>query len=137
METESDKRPRGNPNWQPGVSGNPGGRKRGEVYLSEAIRALMRGDPPASDAPVWSVARNVLAALLAERIDSRTLSIVLERLEGRVPDRVELTARAGVVLVPAERVSGAAWADLVRQETGQTIVLPAVAGSTDDEDAGA
>lgn len=31
---------RGNPNWKPGVSGNPNGKAKGQHYISEAIRRI-------------------------------------------------------------------------------------------------
>lgn len=98
--------------WQKGKSGNPGGRKRGEVFISEAVKVLLRGDPPTSSAPVWDVAANVLRALRSERLDSRVLSLVLERLEGKVPDKLEATINQGVVLLPVGRLEADAWGRL-------------------------
>jgi hypothetical protein len=118
-----------------GQSGNPSGRKKGEVFVSEAVRMLLRGDEPTSDAPVWSVARNVLASLTADRLDSRTLSLVLERLEGKVPDRLEVQSRGQVVLLPAGQLTGQAWIDAVRSETGVELpALEAGEGEAEGED---
>jgi len=102
--------------FKPGQSGNPHGRAKGEVYISEAVRMLARGEaPPDSAAPVWRIAANVIRCLEAERLDSRLLSLVLDRLEGKVPDRLELNASAGVVLLPASRLEGAEWSLLARE----------------------
>ena len=120
--------------FKPGDVPNPTGRKKGEVFLSEAIRVLMRGGDPTSnpDAPVWSVARNVLKALNDDRIDSKVLSIVLDRLEGKVPDRLEVQSRGQVVLLPAAQLTGQAWIDAVRSETG--VELPALGAAREGED---
>ena len=102
--------------WKPGQSGNPAGRKKGEVMISEAVRALARGDTAPEDGPpVWKIAANVVRCLQEERLDSRLLNIVLDRLEGKVPDRLELNASAGVVLLPASRLEGAEWSLLARE----------------------
>lgn len=77
---------------------------------------LARGDAPPDDpAPVWRIAANVIRCLEAERLDSRLLSLVLDRLEGKVPDKLELNASAGVVLLPASRLEGAEWSQLARE----------------------
>ena len=90
---------------------------------------LLRGDEPTSAAPVWTVARRVIEALTSERIDSRTLALVLDRLEGKVPDRLELQTRGQVVLLPAGQLAGQAWVDAVRSETG--VELPPLPPSPD------
>ena len=101
---------------QPGEVRNPTGRKKGEIMISEAVRMLARGEPvPDNPPPVWRIAQNVIRCLEAERLDSRLLSLVLDRLEGKVPDRLELAASAGVVLLPASRLEGAEWSQLARE----------------------
>lgn len=100
---------------KPGEVRNPTGRRKGEVYISEALRALLAGDePPENPAPVWGVAQNFLRALQDERLDGRLLSLAMDRLEGKVPDKIEATVAQGVVLVPAAHLEVDAWTRLAQ-----------------------
>jgi len=100
---------------KPGEVRNPSGRRKGEVYISEAFRMLLAGvEPPENPAPVWAVAQNFVRALLDERLDGRLLALAMDRLEGKVPDKLEATVAQGVVMVPAARMERQAWAELAQ-----------------------
>lgn len=100
---------------KPGEVRNPSGRRKGEVYISEAFRMLLAGvEPPENPAPVWAVAQNFLRALQDERLDGRLLALAMDRLEGKVPDRLEATVAQGVVFVPAARMEADAWTRLAQ-----------------------
>ena len=100
---------------RPGEVRNPTGRAKGELYPSEVLRMLLRGvEPPENAPPVWSVAQNWVRAMQDERLDGRLLSLAMDRLEGKVPDRLEATVAQGVVFVPAARMEADAWTRLAQ-----------------------
>ena len=95
--------------WERGRSPNPGGRRKGELYISDAVRALLHGEARRSAAPVWDVAENVVRCLKSTKLDSRLLGIVLDRTEGKVPEKVDVNVSAGVVVVPVARLELESW----------------------------
>lgn len=115
-----DSAPSGRASWlrpyhiKPGERLNPNGPRGNDLYISTALRRLLAGEKPPEDAPpVWSVAQNFLRALLdQERLDARLLGLAMDRLEGKVPDRLEATVAAGVVMVPVAQMERQAWEDL-------------------------
>lgn len=88
-----DGRSRGRP-FEPGQSGNPGGRPRGKS-VTAALRELIDAQGPES------VAGPLLKA--AQTGDLKAIRIVLERTEGKVPDQVE---HEGTLTVRVEYADG-------------------------------
>lgn len=79
--------PRGNPNWRPGVSANPGGRPKHAAF-SHAMRELLicAGEMPKTwDAEHLTKAQELAISTLehAKSGSAQHLNIVLDRAEGR------------------------------------------------------
>jgi len=77
--------------FPPGVSGNPGGQRKGLVGVTRACRHLMLYGRDADPIPgtegqeAWKLARKLIER--AERNDF-ALSVLWNRLEGKVPEVV-------------------------------------------------
>lgn len=70
---------RGNPNWQKGVSGNPGGRNRDKPFLAALNKAIAKhGDKE-------SALLRVAKALLDKAItgDMAAINALMDRLDGK------------------------------------------------------
>lgn len=107
----------GNPNWKPGVSGNPNGRPRKQRALSELLRTVgnLRGDDgvPKKRAlaeMVWSLA--LKGDLVAARM-------IYEYCDGKPMQRVELGGPDNGPIALTFDHAGAV-ADLALPEDGST-----------------
>lgn len=76
--------------FQPGVSGNPGGRPK-EIMASAYRRALLRPIPNDKDGRIYAdaVAEKNLALML--KGDIRVTSEVTDRVDGKAPQQVSLS----------------------------------------------
>src|SRR4051812_50151728 len=88
--------------WKPGQSGNPGGRAKGQS-ITARLRAVLEQEHNG----------RVLMDLLAERLAKEALAgkfpfikEVLERLDGRVADRVNLDGPPQGVIINVVRRAG-------------------------------
>ena len=72
----------GNPAWKKGVSGNPGGRAADKPFRDMLLRVLAEDD--------WKKLRNLVLAVSrkAEKGDLGAIAIILDRLEGKVPQAI-------------------------------------------------
>jgi hypothetical protein len=73
--------------FEPGVSGNPGGRPRGRPSIVEELRRLAASEAghdhfaPAGETWVERIARRIVEG--ASNGDARLIAIVLDRLDGK------------------------------------------------------
>lgn len=98
-------------NFQPGQSGNPGGRA-GKRPITLALREIIAQDVPGTKTSVARVLANelVLIAKTAKRPGDRlkAIELILERTEGRVPQITEVAGVDGGLPVPFEAVTNRA-----------------------------
>lgn len=94
---EQDRNRRGQ--FNPGVSGNPGGRPRGRQSVAAALRRLADAEAEFDlDAPHGESWAERIARRLIERAalgDTRSALIVLDRIDGRVDAAHLLSERDG------------------------------------------
>jgi len=87
------------PPWPSGVSGNPGGRPKGRSLMARLRELLERdtidGKPIADGKQVADLVAEVIV-VRALKGDHRFLATLLERTEGKVPDRLALDLDAGL-----------------------------------------
>ena len=79
----------GNPNWKPGVSGNPNGRPKIGAALSDLLRAKMDELHPVAGVP-W---RDLVVQTIMEKAisgDMRAAELVMERIDGKVSQTLNL-----------------------------------------------
>ena len=106
----SEQKRRGNPAWQPGVSGNPSGRKKRGDALAEHVRALV--DPKQLVASLLALAQHA-GARPSDRLSA--INQLLDRGWGKPIATTEIDATVNAAdMVPAgyERMSPeerAAW----------------------------
>ncbi len=90
--------------FQPGRSGNPGGRPKSRP-ITRALRRFLRqpvgvaaraADDPGATAAEALAARLLIAAAAG---DARAAALVLDRVEGRVPQAVSHESHAGALRV--------------------------------------
>lgn len=70
--------------WKPGQSGNPSGRAKGSLGVSEAVGMILRGRkrcPRESARVSWNLA---VAWIARARHEDAALSMLLDRTEGKV-----------------------------------------------------
>jgi hypothetical protein len=72
----------GNPNWKPGVSGNPGGLEKQKLFR-RALRECL------SVEEAKEIARKVIS--MAKAGDLMAVNIVADRLDGKPQQSVEIT----------------------------------------------
>lgn len=90
---------RGNPNpspltrFQPGESGNPGGRPAGESFASILREAL---EARHKKAPSWRHALVARAITMAAGGDLDAMKWIADRTEGKVSDKLETSGEATV-----------------------------------------
>jgi hypothetical protein len=101
----SAKTVRGNPDktlphrWQPGQSGNPGGRPKRRLIDELLEELLLTEDSKVAEA----IARALLAK--AKRGDLRAVQLVVERVQGRPKQAMELSGSGLDGLVEAIRAA--------------------------------
>ena len=93
--------PSGN-QWQPGKSGNPGGRPKGgsiTSILRELLSREVRKGFPKPKTHAHEIAQKLVTLAIAG--DIKAIRIVLDRVEGRVPERVELSGEVNTLSIVA------------------------------------
>jgi len=138
------------PRFQPGQSGNPGGKPAGFVRLSDAyayvntlpIETIKYLAEQCTFPPKWDKPRSmsyIAAARAWLELTGKPLPGLLaelaDRTEGKVPQRVqsEVDIR-GVIVVPASSLASADWSrNVLDAEVIDSKALPAA--SEDDESA--
>ena len=78
----------GNPNWKPGVSGNPRGRPRGAAGLAEYIRSITRDGAELADIAI-DIARNPRAR---DRDRLAAVELLKDRAFGKPEQTIQLEA---------------------------------------------
>lgn len=73
----------GNPNWHKGKSGNPGGRPKGTVSIVTILRQQLAKHPEWAQALVKKWIQH------AAEGSYQHLQAIVDRVDGKVPDRVE------------------------------------------------
>lgn len=103
------------PQWQPGQSGNPKGRPKGIVSITDTLRKVIEKkmetiDPVTKNKDRKKIKEIIALALVGKALkgDVRAIQEMLDRLEGRVTQKVEadfpaMTGRR-IVMVDAEPV---------------------------------
>lgn len=93
--------------WQPGQSGNPAGMKRGTEHTATRLKRLLHAvqkakNPVTKETEEFTTLELMDAALIARALkgDVTAYREILDRLEGRVPQKTEI---AGSLNVTAER----------------------------------
>lgn len=71
--------------WQPGQSGNPNGRPKKGQSLTEALEGAL------TQAKRRKLARKVVELALEGNLQA--IAFVFDRIDGKVPQRVDVTAR--------------------------------------------
>lgn len=85
--------------WAKGQSGNPNGRKALQPELAPAIRAVLRRKVSSTDSRTNKQAVAEALVSLAIAGDVQAIRTVLERVDGKVPEPVQLTGDQGGPLV--------------------------------------
>ena len=116
--------------WKPGESGNPSGvRKPGVIFPTEALtRYVGTGElPPPPLTPAWRIAKAITER--AETGDPRAVTVVLDRVDGKVPERVQVGLIQGVTLLPSDQLEPELWGRLYGhgQRLGVAPAIPATA----------
>ena len=83
--------------WQPGQSGNPSGRPS-RKFLTESLEKLLRETDKKTGKPNYELVMKALMAA-ARKGNVKALNLVLERMEGKVADELDLRASGEVKLV--------------------------------------
>jgi len=93
METSASGENRRPGTFQPGQSGNPGGRPKGSVSLVQIMLKKLAEQCP--DEPEKVRAEKVVEAAVAkaEAGDFQMFKEILERVDGKVTDKVEVTRK--------------------------------------------
>ncbi|HPP29052.1 MAG TPA: DUF5681 domain-containing protein [Phycisphaerae bacterium] len=84
-DTEKQSRYRGLKPFKPGQSGNPGGRPKGRKSITAALRRLLDSGIDGKDL-YEALAKAGLSKAL--KGDHKFWSEILERIDGKVPDRI-------------------------------------------------
>jgi hypothetical protein len=101
LNRESNQPPKGRhklePRWKPGQSGNPGGRARYQP-ITDALRAELEREMPGADGKTVAQAlAKRLVAIAAGKTPAaiRALEVILDRAEGKVVQRQEVSGLDG------------------------------------------
>lgn len=87
-----------NPAWVKGVSGNPGGRPKNDESMSAILRQLLATPGKDGVTPREAIMRKLITKAQAGELDA--MKLLLERSEGKVPERKEHTgADAGPITI--------------------------------------
>jgi hypothetical protein len=85
-----------------GQSGNPGGRKRGQVSFAEVLRkALSERDPETKQTALAGIARAAVVKAKAGDLDA--IKFVVERIDGKLPDKIDARGDLHIVVSYADR----------------------------------
>lgn len=102
--TEAKRRPKGNPNWKPGHSGNPAGRKPGTGEVAQ------------------------IRAAIAERVPELLSAMMTKALDGDVGAARLLLERAVAPLKAAEQTQALTLPDGTLTEQGRAVLASVAAG---------
>jgi len=82
-----------NTRWKPGQSGNPKGRPKGIRYISESLRELLDQKDKDGRTNAQLIAEALIEAAKNpnSKMASGLIKEILDRTEGKVPDKVEET----------------------------------------------
>lgn len=93
--------------FKPGQSGNPAGKKKGTKNTATILRKIwqtkMEGkDPKTGRMRMMTVAEMSCYALAqkASKGDTRSIEIIMDRLDGKVPQAIEQSGPGGAPLSP-------------------------------------
>jgi hypothetical protein len=96
-----EQRGPGNPNWKPGISGNPNGRPRKSECVTSLLRELLENDP-VEVIKMWNEgevtgAMQTAKALFAKmsKGDMTAIREALDRVEGKVPQGMRFGSEQG------------------------------------------
>jgi hypothetical protein len=97
-----NKRPPRHTQFKPGVSGNPGGVRKGTVFVSECYKRLILFSPEElADYEPANVAEAIALKQIRNAMETEEALIALpsakevtDRTEGKAPQRMDLTANA-------------------------------------------
>ncbi len=104
---------RSSTSWAAGQSGNPSGRPKKGLSLTDALRKQLSRNDPSGKRNVDAIAEKIIE--LCRAGDKEMISLVWDRLDGRVPavaevsgemtiNHVELDADARAAIEEAERI---------------------------------
>ena len=117
------------PPWTPDTRPEANGRKPGVIYPTEALtRYVGTGElPPPPLTPAWRIAKAITER--AETGDPRAVTVVLDRVDGKVPERVQVGLIQGVTLLPSDQLEPELWGRLYGhgQRLGVAPAIPATA----------
>ena len=130
----------GRPQWyKPGQTGNPSGRPPGTGPTEALTSYVYTGklpDPPLT--PAWTIAKAITQR--AETGDPRAVTVVLDRVDGKVPDRVQVGLLQGVTLLPSDQLDAETWGRLYAHSTrlglADATAVPVLPAAHKADDAG-
>lgn len=104
--------------WVKGQSGNPNGRKKSPVILTDSLRKLLKdqatGEPRVTNAEL--VAQRLLALALGPDAPTSlgAIKLIYDRVDGKVPEPIQLQGHDGgslaIPILPDYRIALAALA---------------------------
>lgn len=124
LDPEVVAKPRGNPKWQKGVSGNPGGLPRGTPRISTSLMKLLRTAPNEVYEP-QNKADTIALSLYDSALKGDTWATreILDRCEGKVSQTLQLSAMQLPTHELAERLVQAFMAAGVDESQARSAVL--------------
>lgn len=85
--------------------------------------------------PAWRIARTAVDK--AATGDVRFTGLVLDRVDGKVPERVQAQLLTGVTLLPGDQLDAATWRSLYAARERLSLpadAVPVLAASAQDDD---
>ena len=79
--------------WKKGQSGNPGGRRRNQPSLSDALRAALNTTDEHGVSHRTAIALKILELARAGNLEA--IKLAFERIDGKVIERIEQTGPDG------------------------------------------
>lgn len=89
--------------WKPGQSGNPSGKSKGQTVTARLRDLLDAVELGGKALPDGKQVADLLAEVIVKNAlkgDHRFVSTVMDRIEGKVVDKTEVTGKDGSPLVP-------------------------------------
>lgn len=117
-------KPRGNPKWQKGVSGNPGGLPKGTPRISTSLMKLLRTAPNEVYEP-QNKADTIALALYDSALKGDTWATreILDRCEGKVSQTLQLSATQLSTSEIVEKLVEAFTSAGIDEESARSVVL--------------
>lgn len=124
QEHEAIVRPRGNPQWQKGVSGNPGGLPKGTPRISTSLMKLLRTAPNEVYEP-QNKADQIALSLYDSALKGDTWATreILDRCEGKVSQTLQLSATQLSTSEIVEKLVEAFTSAGIDEESARSVVL--------------